>query len=191
MTVTVRDASCAALEVAATKDGRPVLSLEDRAVEIVVDASRSMWGQINGEAKMSIAKNILNDVSYWFPQDLDLALRAYGSMSPSESNNCGDSRLLVPFSEYNREPIRAAISGLRPTGQTPIAFALNQAASDFGSLQSDRAVVQIKFTQPFLREIVVFAGFVHSRHHTNKAVGPVFLHGIEEQRIVILMFGCA
>ena len=143
VTVMVRDASCAALEVAATKDGRPVLSLNDRSVEIVVDASRSMWGQINGEAKMSIAKNILEDVSYWYPQDLDLALRAYGSTSPSESNNCSDSALLVPFSEYNREPIRAAISGLRPTGQTPIAFALDQAARDFGSLSSDRAVVLV------------------------------------------------
>jgi Mg-chelatase subunit ChlD len=143
VTVTVRDASCAALEVAAVKQGRPVLSLNDRAVEIVVDASRSMWGQIEGKAKMSIAKNILEDVSYWFPQDLDLALRAYGSSSPSESNNCGDSTLLVPFAEYNREPIRTAISGLRPTGQTPIAYALNQAASDFGSLQSDRAVVLV------------------------------------------------
>jgi Mg-chelatase subunit ChlD len=143
VTVTVRDASCAALEVAAVKQGRPVLSLNDRAVEIVVDASRSMWGQIEGEAKMSIAKNILEDVSYWFPQDLDLALRAYGSSSPSENNNCGDSTLLVPFAEYNREPIRTAISGLRPTGQTPIAYALNQAASDFGSLQSDRAVVLV------------------------------------------------
>ncbi len=143
VTVMVRDASCAALEVAATKDGRSVLSLNDRAVEIVVDASRSMWGQINGEAKMSIAKNILEDVSYWYPQDLDLALRAYGSTSPSESNNCSDSSLLVPFSEYNREPIRTAISGLRPTGQTPIAFALDQAARDFGSLASDRAVVLV------------------------------------------------
>ena len=109
----------------------------------VVDASRSMWGQIHGEAKMSIAKNILEDVSYWYPQDLDLALRAYGSTSPSESNNCSDSALLVPFSDYNREPIRAAISGLRPTGQTPIAFALDQAARDFGSLASDRAVVLV------------------------------------------------
>lgn len=143
VTVTVRDASCAALEVAATKDGRPVLSLNDRAVEIVVDASRSMWGQIHGEAKMSIAKNILEDVSYWYPQDLDLALRVYGSTSPSESNNCSDSALLVPFSDYNREPIRAAIAGLRPTGQTPIAFALDQAARDFGSLASDRAVVLV------------------------------------------------
>lgn len=141
--VNVRDASCAALEVAATKDGRPALSLNDRAVEIVVDASRSMWGQIHGEAKMSIAKNILQDVSYWFPQDLDLALRAYGSTSPSESKNCGDSALLVPFSDYNRGPIRAAIAGLRPTGQTPIAFALQQAAHDFGSLQNDRAVVLV------------------------------------------------
>jgi Mg-chelatase subunit ChlD len=143
VTVMVRDASCAALEVAATKDGRPALSLNDRAVEIVVDASRSMWGQIHGEAKMSIAKNILEDVSYWYPQDLDLALRAYGSTSPSESKNCSDSALLVPFSDYNREPIRAAISGLRPTGQTPIAFALDQAARDFGSLASDRAVVLV------------------------------------------------
>lgn len=143
VTVTVRDASCAALEVAAVKQGRPVLSLADRSVEIVVDASRSMWGQIDGQAKMSIAKNILQDVSYWFPEDLDLALRAYGSASPSESNNCGDSTLLVPFSEYNREPIRAAVSGLKPTGQTPIAYALNQAARDFGSVQSDRAVVLV------------------------------------------------
>lgn len=143
VTVTVQDASCAALQVAALRQGRSVISLNDRAVEIVVDASRSMWGQIYGEAKMSIAKDILQDVSYWFPEDLDLALRAYGSMSPSESNNCGDSTLLVPFGDQNRAPIRAAISGLRPTGQTPIAFALDQAATDFGSLQSDRAVILV------------------------------------------------
>ncbi len=143
VTVTVRDASCAALEVAAVKQGRPVISLNDRAVEVVVDASRSMWGQIDGQAKMTIAKDILQDVSYWFPEDLDLALRAYGSTSPSDSNNCADSALLVPFAEYNREPIRGAIGGLRPTGQTPIAYALKQAAHDFGSLQSDRAVVLV------------------------------------------------
>ena len=143
VTVTVQDASCAALEVAAMKDGRPVLSLNDRAVEIVVDASRSMWGRMHGEPKMSVAKQILEDVSYWFPEDLDLALRAYGHTSPSESSNCADSALLVPFAAQNREYIRQAISTLKPTGQTPIAFALNQAAADFGSLDTDRAVVLV------------------------------------------------
>jgi Mg-chelatase subunit ChlD len=143
VTVDVRDASCAALEVAAVKEGRPVISLNDRAVEIVVDASRSMWGRMHGEPKMVVAKEILQDVSYWFPEDLQLALRAYGSTSPSDSADCADSALLVPFGDQNREPIRAAIAGLRPLGQTPIAYALNQAARDFGTLQDDRAVVLV------------------------------------------------
>jgi Mg-chelatase subunit ChlD len=143
VSVNVQDASCAALEVAATKDGQPVMSLDDRAVEIVVDASRSMWGRMDGEPKMAVAKDILQDVSYWFPDDLDLALRAYGSASPSESSDCADSRLLVPFGEDNREWIRQAIGGLRPLGQTPIAYALDQAARDFGTQQNDRAVVLV------------------------------------------------
>lgn len=141
--VTVQDASCAALEVAALKSGRPVVSLNDRSIQIVVDASRSMWGRMNGEPKMSVAKNTLMDVSYWFPEDLDLALRAYGNSSPSESNDCSDSSLLVPFGDENREWIRQAIAGLRPLGQTPIAYALNQASRDFGARDADRAVVLV------------------------------------------------
>jgi hypothetical protein len=143
ITVSVRDASCAALEVSAVKAGREVVSLDDKSVEIVVDASRSMWGRMHGEPKMSVAKEILWDVSHWFPEDLDLALRAYGSTSPSESANCADSALLVPFANENRGPIRAAIEGLRPLGQTPIAYALNQASRDFGTRTDDRAVVLV------------------------------------------------
>ena len=141
--VNVRDASCAALEVAALKDGRPAVSLNDRSVQIVVDASRSMWGQIDGVSKMQIAKETLEDVSYGLPTDLNLSLRAYGSTSASESNNCADSSLLVPFSEMNRDHIRRAIAGLKPTGQTPIAYALQQAGRDFGMLDSDRAIVLV------------------------------------------------
>ena len=141
--VNVRDTSCAALEVMARNDGRPTISLNDRAVEIVVDASKSMWGQIDGQSKMEIAKTTLEEVSYWLPEDLDLALRAYGNTSASDKNNCADSSLLVPFGERNREYVRHAIAGLRPTGQTPIAYALNQAADDFDSLQSDRTLVLV------------------------------------------------
>jgi Mg-chelatase subunit ChlD len=143
ITVSVRDTSCAALEVAAANEGRPVLSLNDRAVEIIVDASKSMWGQIDGRSKMDIAKTTLDEVSYWLPDDLDLALRTYGSTSASEEKNCADSNLLVPFGESNREYVRQAIAGLRPTGQTPIAYALQQAARDFGSSQSDRTLVLV------------------------------------------------
>lgn len=143
VTVNVGPQSCAALQVTATNDGRPAMSISDRAVEIVVDASRSMWGRMDGLPKMVVAKEILDDVSSWFPGELRLALRAYGSTSPSEQKNCADSRLLVPFGDDNRGPIRRAIAGLRPNGQTPIAYALNQVAHDFGGLQSERAVVLV------------------------------------------------
>ena len=143
ITVNVRDASCAALEVTAQNNGRPAVSLNDRSVQIVVDASRSMWGQIDGISKMQIAKETLEDVSYWLPSDIDLALRAYGNTSATEQNNCADSNLLVPFGEMSRDHIRRAIAGLKPTGQTPIAFALNQAARDFGALDSDRIIVLV------------------------------------------------
>ena len=143
ITVNVRDASCAALEVMALNDGRPAVSLNDRSVQIVVDASRSMWGQIGGVSKMQIAKETLEEVSYWLPPDLDLSLRAYGSASAREENNCADSQLLVPFGEMNRDHIRRGIASLKPTGQTPIAYALQQAARDFDSLDSERMIVLV------------------------------------------------
>ncbi|MGE0623781.1 MAG: VWA domain-containing protein [Pseudomonadales bacterium] len=143
ITVNVSDASCAALEVAATHDGLPAISLNERAVEIVVDASRSMWGQIDGVSKMEIAKDILHTASASLPDDLDLALRAYGNASASEDNDCADSGLLVPFGLSSRQPISAAIDGLKPKGQTPIAYALKQAAADFGPLDGERSLVLV------------------------------------------------
>jgi Mg-chelatase subunit ChlD len=143
VSVTVNDASCAALEVAALKEGLPALSLNERSVEIVVDASRSMWGQIDGKAKMTIAKEILHDASIWLPNDLDLALRAYVSTSASDANDCADSSLLVPFGSQDRNGIRTAVSGLRPLGQTPIAYALNQSAADFSALDGEKTIVLV------------------------------------------------
>ena len=143
ITVTVRDTSCAALEVMALDDGQPAISLDDRAVEVVVDASNSMWGQIDGRSKMEIAKSTLEEASYWLPADTDLALRAYGNTSPHDQSNCSDSSLLVPFGEGNRDAIRRAIAELRPRGQTPIAFALNEAGRDFDGSHSNRAIVLV------------------------------------------------
>ncbi len=141
--VKVHDASCAALDVAATYEGLPAVSINERAVQIVIDASRSMWGRMDGEPKMEVARNILLDAADWMPQDLDLALRAYGSVSPTEQNDCTDSTLLVPFGADSRDSIRTAVTELRPRGQTPIAHALEQAANDFAELESERTLVLV------------------------------------------------
>jgi Mg-chelatase subunit ChlD len=141
--VTVRSPGCAELEVRATRDGKPALSISDRAVELVVDASGSMWGQLDGRAKMSIAKEILEDALHWLPVDLNVALRVYGHRYPRERRNCQDSELLVAFEPGNRERIRQAITSFKPRGQTPLGYSLEQVARDFGDFRGERAVVLV------------------------------------------------
>jgi Ca-activated chloride channel family protein len=143
VTVTVRPPGCAELEVMATRDGRPALSISDRAVEIVFDASNSMWGQMQGRAKISVAKEILQDALGWLPRDLTLALRVYGHQHDREVRSCTDSQLLVPFGSGNRGRIREAIASFRPRGQTPLAYSVEQVAGDFAGRRGERAVVLV------------------------------------------------
>jgi hypothetical protein len=141
--VIVRAPGCAELQIAATRNGEDALSISDRAVEFVFDASNSMWGQIDGEAKIGIAKATLTDALDWLPPDLSLALRVYGHQYDRQQRNCQDSQLLVPPGEQNRLRIRQAIEAFRPKGQTPLGYSLDQIAGDLGSFAGERAVVLV------------------------------------------------
>jgi Mg-chelatase subunit ChlD len=141
--VTSGPPNCAALDLRAFRNGLPTASIDDRAIEIVVDASRSMWGRMEGEPKMVVAKETLLGVSREFAGPSHLALRAYGNRSESERRDCNDSELLVAFAKDNRELINRSIEALRPLGQTPLAFALSQSARDFEGIEGDKAVVLV------------------------------------------------
>jgi Mg-chelatase subunit ChlD len=138
-----RARGCAELEVSALRDGQPALSISERAVEVVVDGSNSMWGRIDGRPKISVAKEILQGALEWLGNDVTLALRAYGHHREHTAHDCTDSQLLVPFGSQNREQIRQAIGSLKPKGQTPLAYALSQIAADFAELRGERAVVLV------------------------------------------------
>ena len=103
VTVNVRDASCAALEVTALDEGRPALSLRRaRAVEIVVDASRSMWGQIDGRGQDDQSPRKSAGCLALASRRLEPGRRrAYGNASAADANDCSDSALLVPFGNNN------------------------------------------------------------------------------------------
>jgi Mg-chelatase subunit ChlD len=141
--VTLREPGCAELQVLAERDGRPALSISDRAVEIVVDGSGSMWGAMGNRTKIEVAREILDDALDWLPPDLNLSLRAYGHQHHRSSRNCEDTQLLVAPGSGNREEIRSAIRGLQPRGQTPLGYALSQIAEDFAGFAGERAVVLV------------------------------------------------
>ncbi len=143
ITVTLRPDGCAQLKVTARADGRPALSISDRAVEIVFDASGSMWGQMEGRSKISVAKEILSDALDALPDDLELGLRVYGHRQARELHDCTDSELMVPLAARNRHEVRRAIASLKPRGQTPLAYSLRQVAHDFDYFAGERAVVLV------------------------------------------------
>ena len=92
---------------------------------LVFDASGSMWGQIEGEAKITIAQRVLVELLDTLPADQELGLVAYGHR---RKGDCGDIELMVPPGPGTREEIRAAVLGISPKGKTPLSQAVIDAA---------------------------------------------------------------
>ena len=99
-------------------------------VEIILDASNSMWGQLSGGSKMDIAKQVLARIVAMIPEKTKVALRVYGSKAPVSRHNCTDTQLLQPLVPLNRRDILTKIQGINPLGKTPIAYSLLQSMED-------------------------------------------------------------
>jgi Ca-activated chloride channel family protein len=113
---------------------------------LILDLSDSMTARVpSGQTRISVARTAVEEVVKVFPPEAELALRVYGSDTPYGQMNCRDSRLLVPFAPAgeNASAIIDAIYNVRPQGMTPIAFALEQARSDFTTKNEDRVIVVV------------------------------------------------
>ncbi|MBX3531715.1 MAG: VWA domain-containing protein [Rhizobiaceae bacterium] len=96
----------------------------DKAI-IVLDASGSMWGQIQGRPKLEIAREALKTVLQSVPDSLELGLMAYGHR---EKGNCSDIELIVPPGPGTAAAIGAAADKMKFLGSTPLSAAVRQAA---------------------------------------------------------------
>ena len=76
----------------------------DRAI-IILDASGSMWAQINGKARIDIARETLKDVLAGVPDTLELGFMAYGHRSKGD---CNDIETLVQPAAGTADAIAAA-----------------------------------------------------------------------------------
>jgi len=141
VTVRLLPPGCGELVVEAAIDGKPAVSVSPRSVEIILDSSGSMWGKTGGRIKMTVAKQTLRDTLSWLPPAVQLGLRAYGHRRDRAEHDCRDTERLVQSGTGDRDRIGSAIAALKPKGQTPIAYALQQAAKDLSSVSDERAVV--------------------------------------------------
>jgi len=92
---------------------------------IVLDVSNSMWGQIDGVAKILIAREVIGDLVTDLQEDIDFGLVAYGHRAKAD---CGDIETVVPVGELDPAGFKQAVNGLLPQGRTPLTAAVRLAA---------------------------------------------------------------
>jgi len=101
-------------------------------VELILDASNSMWGQIQGKAKIAIAKEVLNQIISGLPNDMNVGLRLYGHRyGLNNSKACQDTELVSPLGTINKTQLKDAVDAITPRGKTPLVYSLLEGIKDF------------------------------------------------------------
>jgi Ca-activated chloride channel family protein len=117
----------------------PASAQETDAI-LILDASGSMWGQVDGQTKIAAARRAVDSIlSKWKPSDR-LGLIAYGHRSKGD---CKDIEMVVPVSRFDPARIKSAVEGLNPKGKTPMADALRAAASSLKTTENKGTVILV------------------------------------------------
>ena len=112
---------------------------------LLLDSSGSMAEPASGgETKIAAAKKALKDVVGKLPDEAQVGLRVFGAtvFSRDDKGACEDSQQVVPPGTDNRDELLSAVNGYKPFGETPIPYALQQAAADLGN-EGARSIVLV------------------------------------------------
>lgn len=91
---------------------------------LILDASGSMWEQIEGGHKIVIARKVLKDLVSGISDEAQVGVVTYGHRNKGD---CADIETLVPLSKVDKTALTAKVDALNPLGKTPITDAIKQA----------------------------------------------------------------
>lgn len=115
-----------------------VMAQELPRTVLVFDGSGSMWGQIEGTAKVTIAQDVVADLMQSLPEQQTIGLVAYGH---NRKGDCNDIETLIQPSVGNRGAIVEAVRGISPKGKTPLSAAVMQAAEGLKYAEDEATVI--------------------------------------------------
>ncbi|MEJ8560334.1 VWA domain-containing protein [Yoonia sp. GPGPB17] len=107
---------------------------------LVLDGSGSMWGQIDGTAKITIAQEVVSSLLEDFPADQGLGLTVYGHR---ERGNCTDIETIVAPAPGTVGEIVTAVNGIKPLGKTPMTDAVIAAAEALRYTEDSATVILV------------------------------------------------
>jgi len=111
----------------------------DRTI-VVLDASGSMWGQIDGRSKIEIARETIGKVLPSVSKETELGLMVYGHR---DKGSCSDIELVVPPGKGTEAEIVDFVNGITPKGKTPLTQAVREAADALKYTEEKATVVLV------------------------------------------------
>jgi len=112
------------------------------AIEIIFDASGSMYKRVGGTPRIDIARQVLTDlVQTTLPDGATVALRVFGNR---EAQSCRTD-LEIPPGPLNRQAVIDVLNGIRPQdrSRTPLADSLLQVEQDLAEIDGTKLVVML------------------------------------------------
>lgn len=113
------------------------VKVETTGLEVILDVSGSMLGQVGGRAKIDVAREALGTALDTLTGGVDIAFRVYGHRidKTDQENSCNDIELLMPFGTAGDtlskvKKLKSEASSLLPKGWTPIGASLEMSAKD-------------------------------------------------------------
>jgi len=111
-------------------------------IEIIFDASNSMWGQIAGEAKITIARKVLAQIINGLPDSLNVGLRVYGHRHGlNDPKACTDTELLIPIGPIAKAQLIDTVNQIQLKGKTPLVLSVLEAIKDFEKIANGSVIL--------------------------------------------------
>lgn len=102
------------------------LSVAQERSYLIVDASGSMWGQIDGVSKIVILRENMRNVLETLSGSSEVGVFAFGHR---EKGQCSDIEEVMPLQPFDGKKISEVLDGIKPKGKTPLADAIRTAAA--------------------------------------------------------------
>lgn len=113
---------------------------EPENVILVLDASGSMWGRVDGTEKIVVARNVIGKVLADIGDRVNLGVVAYGHRSKGD---CSDIEKVIPVGPVDTKAYMSVINGISPKGKTPITDAVRQSAEELRYTENKATVILV------------------------------------------------
>ncbi|MCP5048965.1 MAG: VWA domain-containing protein [bacterium] len=113
---------------------------ESPRIMLVLDASGSMWGEIEGKTKIEIAREVIAEILKKVDPNVEIGLVVYGHR---RKDDCNDIETLIPIGKSTASKIIGTVNSINPKGKTPLSHAVQHAAKELRHTEKRATVVLI------------------------------------------------